>query len=58
MQKEFVTSISKEHHFKERATKFEIAQIQEEFDVELPEELADLFNETNGVLDNLNCPEA
>lgn len=56
MWKEFVNSISKEHHFKDPASRFEITQIQKELNVELPEELAALFNETNGVFDNWNCP--
>ena len=56
MWKEYVASISKEYHFKEPATKLEIAQIQKELNVELPDELADLFNETNGVFDHWNCP--
>lgn len=38
MWKEFVHSISKEYHFIDPATKFEIAQIQKELNVELPEE--------------------
>ncbi|MGD6897061.1 SMI1/KNR4 family protein [Bacillus infantis] len=33
-----------------------MAQIQTELNVELPEELTALFNETNGVFDNWNCP--
>ena len=56
MWKEYVTSISKEYHFKEPATKLEMAQIQKELNVELPDELADLLNETNGAFDNWNCP--
>ncbi|MCM3364313.1 SMI1/KNR4 family protein [Niallia sp. HCP3S3_B10] len=56
MWKEFISSISNEHHFKEPATNYEIAQIQKEINVQLPEELAELFNETNGVFDNWNCP--
>ncbi|MCS0791340.1 SMI1/KNR4 family protein [Cytobacillus firmus] len=56
MWKEFITSISMEHQFKNPATKFEIAQIKKELNVELPDELAALFNETNGVFDNWNCP--
>ncbi|WP_226669710.1 SMI1/KNR4 family protein [Metabacillus litoralis] len=56
MWKEFVNSISKEYHFKEPAQKFEIAQIQKELNVNLPKELTDLYNETNGVFDNWNCP--
>ncbi|WP_102264502.1 SMI1/KNR4 family protein [Mesobacillus jeotgali] len=56
MWREFVSTISKEHYFKEPATKYEIDQIQKELNVELPEELAVLLNETNGVFDNWNCP--
>ncbi|QOK29984.1 SMI1/KNR4 family protein (plasmid) [Cytobacillus oceanisediminis] len=56
MWKEFVKYISEEHHFKDSATKFEIAQIKKELNVELPDELAALFNETNGVFDNWNYP--
>lgn len=56
MWKEFINSIFKEYHFKDPATKFEIAQIQKELNVKLPEELTTLFNETNGVFDNWNCP--
>lgn len=56
MWKEFITSISMEHQFKNPATKFEIAQIKKGLNVELPDELAALFNETNGVFDNWNCP--
>ena len=55
MWKEFVNSISKEFHFKEPATKLELAQIQKELHVELPEELTHLFNETNGVFDKWDC---
>jgi hypothetical protein len=56
MWKDFVSSISKEHHFKDPATKQEIDQLQKELNVDIPEELAGLFNETNGVFDNWNCP--
>ncbi|WP_078552018.1 SMI1/KNR4 family protein [Bacillus alkalicellulosilyticus] len=56
MWKEIVNSISNEHYFKDPATKLEIAQVQKELNVELPEELAALFYETNGVYDNWGCP--
>jgi hypothetical protein len=56
MWKEFITSISEEYHFKEPASKYEISQIQKELNVELPEELAALLNENNGVFDRWNCP--
>ncbi len=56
MWKEFVRSISNEHHFKEPASKSDISQIQKELNVELPEELAALLNETNGVFDEWNGP--
>ncbi|CAI9396625.1 SMI1/KNR4 family protein [Niallia sp. Sow4_A1] len=56
MWKEFVNSISKDYHFKDPVTKIELAQIQKELNVELPEELTAIFNETNGVFDNRNCP--
>ncbi|WP_413305558.1 SMI1/KNR4 family protein [Bacillus sp. 1P10SD] len=57
MWKEFVMSVSKEHHFRDPATTFEISQIQKELNVvDLPDELAGLLNETNGVFDHWNCP--
>lgn len=55
MWKKYITAISNEYHFKEPATESEISQIQKELNVELPDELASLFNETNGVFDKWNC---
>ncbi|KUP07171.1 cell wall assembly protein [Bacillus coahuilensis p1.1.43] len=56
MWKEYIISISKDHHFKEPATNNEMELVQKELNVQMPKELADLFKETNGVFDNWNCP--
>ena len=51
MWKEFINSITKEQHFKDPATS-EIEEIQRKLDVVLPDELAALLTETNGVSDD------
>ncbi len=56
MWKNFINSISKEYHFTNPATKLELDHIQNELKVELPDELASLLKESNGVFDNWNCP--
>ena len=52
MWKEFINSITKEQHFKDPATKSEIEEIQRKLDIVLPDELAALLTETNGVSDD------
>ncbi|PUB03968.1 SMI1/KNR4 family protein [Paenisporosarcina sp. OV554] len=56
MWKNYIETISKEHHFKAPATNPEITLIKEKLNIELPKKLLDLFNETNGVFDNFDCP--
>jgi SMI1-KNR4 cell-wall len=52
MWREYLSSISKKCQFKASATKKEILSIEKELNVDLPEQLADLYNETNGVYGN------
>ncbi|MGD6854002.1 SMI1/KNR4 family protein [Bacillus infantis] len=47
-----MTSISKECEFKAPATEAETALIKKELKVELPDKLAELYKETNGVYGN------
>lgn len=52
MWKNFIRSISEDYVFNEPATSRETEQIKEKFNVELPDELLSLLNETDGVNDN------
>jgi len=56
MWKNFIETISKEYHFKAPASNPEVTLIEEKLNIELPKKLVDLFNETNGVFDNFDCP--
>ncbi|GGA49158.1 SMI1/KNR4 family protein [Psychrobacillus lasiicapitis] len=56
MWKKYIETISKEYNFKAPATNSEITLIKKELNVELPEKLLALFNETNGVFDKHDCP--
>jgi len=52
MWRNYVSSISKEYQFKAPATNEQIISIKEELNVELPQKLIELYNETNGVYGN------
>ena len=52
MWKDYLISISKECQFKSPATEADISLIKRELDIDLPEKLADLCKETNGVFGN------
>jgi hypothetical protein len=56
MWKEFIQSETSGYHFAKPAIKSDISQIKEKLHVELPSDLLELFNETNGVFDEYNCP--
>jgi cell wall assembly regulator SMI1 len=56
MWKQFVQNISADYHFNPPATTEEIMQITKKLNVELPNDLLNLFRETNGVFDEFNCP--
>ncbi|MGG0188006.1 SMI1/KNR4 family protein [Bacillus rhizoplanae] len=56
MWKTFINTISTAFQFKSPATKAEISQIKEKLNVELPNDLSSLLNETNGVFDEYDCP--
>ena len=56
MWKNYIESISKDYNFKSPATLPEITLLQERLNIELPKKLLDLFNETNGVFDEFDCP--
>lgn len=56
MWKNYIHSISKEYNFRDPAAESEITQIKEELNVELPEKLIKLFDETNGVFDIYDFP--
>lgn len=55
MWKNYIEAISKEYHFNVPATNSEITLIKKELNVELPEKILALFNETNGVFDKHDC---
>ncbi|RYI27611.1 SMI1/KNR4 family protein [Bacillus infantis] len=52
MWRDYLTSISRECEFKAPATEAETALIKKELKVELPDKLAELYKETNGVYGN------
>lgn len=54
--KNYIESISKDYHFKAPGTNIEIAHIKEELNVQLPEKLQEVYNETNGIFDKYECP--
>lgn len=56
MWKTFISTISTDFQFKSPAKKAEISQIKEKLNVELPNDLSSLLNETNGVFDEYDCP--
>ncbi|BAQ09083.1 hypothetical protein OXB_0611 [Bacillus sp. OxB-1] len=56
MWKSYIQSVTKGYHFKEPAHLADIQRIQKELRVDLPQDLRTLFNETNGVFDEFNCP--
>lgn len=56
MWRNYIQSVTSGYQFKEPATKSEIGQIKEKLQVDLPAELRELFNETNGVFDEYHCP--
>ncbi len=51
----FISNVSTDFQFKVPATKDEISQIKERLNVELPNDLSSLLNETNGVFDEYDC---
>ncbi|MGM2864600.1 SMI1/KNR4 family protein, partial [Bacillus cereus group sp. Bce021] len=55
MWKTFISNVSTDFQFKVPATKDEISQIKEKLNVELPNDLSSLLNETNGVFDEYDC---
>lgn len=55
MWKAFISNISTDFKFKFPATEGEITQIKEKLNVELPNDLLSLLNETNGVFDEYGC---
>lgn len=54
--KEYIQTATTGYHFKNSATDAEISQIKEKLHVELPKDLLDLLNETNGAFDEYDCP--
>jgi len=54
--KSYISSISDEYFYKDPANDVELALIKENLNVELPEELLQLFQESNGVFDECQCP--
>lgn len=56
MWKDYIESVTKGYRFNSPAIKSEISQIEEKLDVELPTDLLELYNETNGVFDEFACP--
>ncbi|MCM3790062.1 SMI1/KNR4 family protein [Domibacillus indicus] len=56
MWKNYIKTISKEYHFTAPATNAEITLIKEKLNVELPPNLLNLYNETNGVFDEHGYP--
>ncbi|CEG26315.1 SMI1/KNR4 family protein [Bacillus sp. B-jedd] len=52
MWKAYLSSISQECQFKAPATETEILSVEKELQIDLPEKLAELYNETNGVYGN------
>ena len=56
MWEDYISTISKEYSFKPPVPKTDITQITRELNVDLPKELLELYNETNGVFDTFNCP--
>lgn len=56
MWKKYISAISAEHQFKDPATNAELTTFKEKLKIELPEELQQLYSETNGVFDEYDCP--
>lgn len=56
MWKQYIQTVKKGYHFKEPANPAAFEQIQKELHVDLPLDLLTLFNETDGVFDEFNCP--
>ncbi|RWS39105.1 SMI1/KNR4 family protein [Bacillus mycoides] len=56
MRKTFIINVSTDFQFKVPATKAEISKIKEKLNVELPNGLSSLLNETNRVSDEYDCP--
>jgi len=56
MWKTYINSISAEQQFRDPATDAELTIIKEKLKIELPEELKQLYWETNGVFDEFGCP--
>ena len=56
MWKDYIRSVTKGYDYKKPATKTEIGQINQKLNVELPNDLLELFNETNGVFDEFDYP--
>ena len=52
MWKDYLISISKECQFKAPATEVDISLIKRYLNIDLPQKLADLYKETNGVFGN------
>lgn len=52
MWKDYLSSISKECQFKASATETDILTIKKELNINMPEKLAELYKETNGVFGN------
>ena len=56
MWKEYIQSATTGYHFAEPTIKSDIRQIKEKLHVDLPTDLLELLNETNGVFDEFDCP--
>lgn len=56
MWKEYIQTATTGYHYKNPATDAKTSQIKEKLQVELPQDLLDLLNETNGAFDEYGCP--
>ncbi|WP_210471531.1 SMI1/KNR4 family protein [Sporosarcina sp. 6E9] len=56
MWKEYIQNVTSGYHFAKPARKSDIHHIKEKLGVELPTDLLELLNETNGVFDAFDCP--
>ncbi|MCU6793503.1 SMI1/KNR4 family protein [Paenibacillus sp. WQ 127069] len=56
MWKNYISTISSEYYFKDPVSDADLTLIKRKLNVELPEDLLQLYNETNGVYDEFHCP--
>jgi hypothetical protein len=56
MWKDYINTVAKGYDFKQPVIQSEIQQIKKELQVELPNDLFELYKETNGVFDEFGCP--